>query len=88
MHEVHKPTLEFKAAEAILSLRTAHRLIKVVHDWLADNPGYDQDSHLVKTLGFTEDEAYRLCSVFDELDSAREALVPTMALARTFTGLE
>ena len=88
MQEVTKQVVEAKAAEAILLLRHAFGKVKVFRDWLADNPGYDADSYLVKELGFDEGMAYSLHLVFDELDSARIDLAPTMAVARKFTALE
>lgn len=84
---VDKGSLDSRVGEAARNLAVTLASIRKIKLWLDDNPGYDATSDLV-ALGYTEDEAYLLHTVFTQLDEIRTTHADALALARKLTGLE
>jgi hypothetical protein len=85
--DVSKATLDQKAAQAVIAVRSAFDKVENVAKWLANHPS-DGTDPLVELFGYTVDEAYVLRVFFETLDSVRVVNSSTFDLGRKLTGLE
>lgn len=88
--DVNKGTLDMKAAQAVLSLRSAFEQVETVTKWLANHPndGTNPDPLTEDPFGYSADEAYALRSFFETFDGVRTANQAAFDIGRTMTGLE
>lgn len=85
---VNRTQLDQTAGEAVLAVRGAFDRAGVLAAWLTDHPAPSPaEDPLVVQHGYTEDEAYLLRLVFEQLATAGAGLVSTMEIARKLTGL-
>lgn len=88
-YDVNKGTLDMKAAQAVLSLRSAFDQIENIAKFLANHPIVNTVDPLAgEPFGYTTDEAYALRLYFDNFDMVRTANATTFDVGRKMTGLE
>lgn len=85
--DVNRSQLDQSAGEAVIAVRSSFERVGILAAWLADNPGSGAADPLVVDHGYTEDEAYLMRVVFEQLDVASEGIEATMEIARKLTGL-
>jgi len=88
--DVNKGTLDTKAAQAVLSLRSAFEQVETVTKWLSNHPndGTNPDPLTEEPFNYTPDEAYALRNFFETFDGVRAANAATFDVGRKLTGLE
>lgn len=87
-YDVNRSQLDQAAGEAVIAVRSSFERVGILAAWLTDNPAPTaQTDPLVVEHGYTEDEAYLMRRVFQELDVASEGIEATMEIARKLTGL-
>ena len=87
--DVQKYTVDSKASDAVLSLRSAFAKVEIMAKWLENQPNDPTNGDsLVTVFGFTADDAYLIRSVFQQLETIRTTNASLFDNARKLTGLE
>lgn len=87
--EVTKSALDSKAAQAVLSVRSALEKVEAVQAWLANHPVIDAVDPLTQEpFNYSEDEAYAMRLYFGTVDGLRTSNVAISDVGRKMTGLE
>lgn len=86
--DVNKGTLDMKAAQAALGLRSAFDQVETITKWLANHPNPGTDPLTLEPFNYTADEAYAMRSFFETMDGVRIANAATFDTGRKLTGLE
>lgn len=89
-YHVDQNTLNMKAAQTAVALRSAFAQVEAIAAWLANNPVVDNVDPLVNQYNYTQDEAYVLRLYFETWESLRlsQTSVETFGIGRKITGLE
>lgn len=85
---VDKSTLDMKAAQAVLELRSALNKHEAIATWLANHPVVEGEDPLLTEFGYNNDEAYALRMYFEGVDNIRVANPNLISTGRQMTGLE
>ncbi|QJD49744.1 hypothetical protein SEA_CLUBPENGUIN_20 [Streptomyces phage ClubPenguin] len=88
--DVNKNTLDMKAAQAVLAVRSAFEQVETITKWLANHPndGTNPDPLTLEPFLYTADEAYAMRNYFETFDGVRTANAATFDAGRKMTGLE
>lgn len=85
---VDKPTLDMKAAQAVLELRSALDKHEAIAAWLANRPVVNGTDPLESEFGYNADEAYAIRLYFEGVENIRVSNSNLTTVGRKFTGLE
>jgi len=85
---VDKPTLDMKAAQAVLELRSALNKHEAIAAWLANHPVVEAVDPLIAEFSYNADEAYALRLYFEGVEAIRVGNPNLIAVGRKMTGLE
>lgn len=85
---VDRQTIDVRLGEAALAVRDSFERVESIQLWLADHPGSGPQDPLVTSFGYTEDEAYLIRLVFEQLNTMRTEHAATLVLTHKLTGLE
>lgn len=87
--EVTKASLDLKAAQAVLKMRSALYHTETVAKWLASYPVVGGIDPLTQEpFGYNADEAYALRFYFEGVDAFRIGNINLLEAGRKMTGLE
>lgn len=86
--EVTKQTLDMKAAQAVIALRTALNQHESIAAWLVNHPIVNGTDPLIADFGYNADEAYALRFYFEGVEALRVNNPNLIAIGRKMTGLE
>ena len=87
--EVTRQTIDMKIGQSLMTLRSGLDQCDSVAIWLSNTPApTPEEDPLVVTFGYTEDEAYLIRLVFQEISTLRTAAAVLNSNARKLTGLE
>lgn len=87
-YEVSKGTLDMKAANTVLNLRSAFEQVENIAKWLVAHPSDGTNDPLVDSFGYSTDEAYALRFFFETFDAVRTDNAGVFDVGRKMTGLE
>lgn len=90
-YDVNKGTLDMKAGQTVLQLRTAFDLVQILAGWLEDHPKVGSiDPLMDETKGFnySAQEAADLRLFFSTMDAVRSSNGETFDIGRRMSGLE
>jgi hypothetical protein len=85
---VDKSTLDMKAAQSVIELRSALDKHEAIAAWLGNRPVVDGVDPLTTDFGYTADEAYALRLYFEGVENIRVSNANLTTVGRKFTGLE
>lgn len=86
---VDQNTLNMKAAQVAVGLRTVFDQVEGVAAWLGNHPVVDGVDPLVANYQYTQDEAYALRLYFDTFEDIRTGpAAEAFTVGRKITGLE
>lgn len=86
---VTKDTLDNKAAQAVVAMRSALEKVEAIQAWLANHPVVDNvDPITQEPFGYSPDEAYALRLYFGTVDGIRTNNATVSEIGRKMTGLE
>lgn len=85
---VDKATLDMKAAQAVIELRSALKKHEAIAAWLANHGVVDGIDPLIDDFGYDVDEAYALRFYFEGVDALRSNNPNLISTGRKMTGLE
>lgn len=85
---VDQNTLNSKAGQTVMALRTAFDQVQAVAVWLSNHPVVNGVDPLISEFNYTQDEAYVLRLFFNTFNTVRTDNAETFNIGRKITGLE